>query len=285
MNSMIDEEIMENHNNAYAFLSLFFLGIDVIAYIILFTLFNCDFKNMTSPKQKLYYFVFLDGISRLINIYTDAYNKNFLQETTFSFIATIQFYLSLSILEQIFSDKNNDSFTESELKIRNKSLFSFLFFCFAFSFKGILPNHTMISLIQYVFILISISIFYKYLNNKINTFLSNIQKKHNQITSRYFISNLPFFIYIYFLINYVLQLFELKLDNKLYESYMSMICTIFKEVGKYLVIVLLVALYNTFNKYVKDTYFGYAPQNEVPLEKKEKKKVEVYKDEEETDNL
>ena len=74
-------------------------------------------------------------------------------------------------------------------------------------------------------------------------------------------------------------------DNKLYESYMSMICTIFKEVGKYLVIILLVALYNTFNKYVKDTYFGYAPQNEVPLEKKEKKKVEVYKDEEETDNL
>ena len=285
MNSMIDEEIMDNHNKADAFLSLFFLGIDVIGYLILFTLFNCDFKNMTSPKQKLYYFILLDGISRLINVYTDAYNKNFLQETTFTFIATIQFYLSLSILEKIFTDKNNDSFLESELQIRNKSLFSFLFFCLVFSFKGILPNHGMISLIQYVFILISISIFYKYLNNKINTFLSNIQKKHTEFTSKNFISNLPFFIFIYFVINYVLQLFELKLNNRLYESYMSMICTIFKEVGKYLVILLLITLYNTFNKYVKDTYFGYAPQNEVPLEKKEKKKVEVYKDEEETDNL
>ena len=285
MNSMIDEEIMDNHNKADAFLSLFFLGIDVIGYLILFTLFNCDFKNMTSPKQKLYYFILLDGISRLINVYTDAYNKNFLQETTFTFIATIQFYLSLSILEQIFTDKNNDSFLESELQIRNKSLFSFLFFCLVFSFKGILPNHGMISLIQYVFILISISIFYKYLNNKINTFLSNIQKKHTEFTSKNFISNLPFFIFIYFVINYVLQLFELKLNNRLYESYMSMICTIFKEVGKYLVILLLITLYNTFNKYVKDTYYGYAPQNEVPLEKKEKKKVEVYKDEEETDKL
>ena len=285
MNSMIDEEIMQNRNKADSFLSLFFLGIDVIAYVILFTLFNCDFKNITSPKQKLYYFILLDGVSRLINIYIDAYNKTFLQETTFTLIATMQFYLSLSMLEGIFTDKNNDSFSESELKIRNKSLFSFLFFCFTFSFKGILPNHFMISLIQNIFILLSISIFYKYLNNRINTFLSNIQKKHNQFNSKNFISNLPFFIFVYFLINYVLQIFGLKLDNKLYESYLSMICTIFKEVGKYLVVLLLVALYNTFNKYVKDMYFGYTSQNEIPIEKKEKKKIEVYKDEEEADKL
>ena len=285
MDSMIDEEIMQNRNKADSFLSLFFLGIDVIAYVILFTLFNCDFKNITSPKQKLYYFILLDGVSRLINIYIDAYNKTFLQETTFTLIATMQFYLSLSMLEGIFTDKNNDSFSESELKIRNKSLFSFLFFCFTFSFKGILPNHFMISLIQNIFILLSISIFYKYLNNRINTFLSNIQKKHNQFNSKNFISNLPFFIFVYFLINYVLQIFGLKLDNKLYESYLSMICTIFKEVGKYLVVLLLVALYNTFNKYVKDMYFGYTSQNEIPIEKKEKKKIEVYKDEEEADKL
>ena len=286
MNSMIEEEIMDNHNKADAFISLFFLGLDVVTYIVLFSLFNCDFKNITSPKQQLYVFILLDGISRFTSVYINAYSKNFLQETTFTCMASIQFYLSLSILEQIFTDKNNDSFLENELHIRNKTLFSFLFFCLIYSFKDLIPGYRFISLIQCIFILVSISVFYKYLNNKIDAFLSNVQKKNNRFTNKSFISNIPFFIFIYFAINYLIQLFSLLLENKLYESYMGMICIIFKEVGKYLTIVLLAGIYNIFDKYVKDTDFGYTPQNSnVPVEKIEKKKVQVYKDEEETDKL
>ena len=280
MESLIDEEIMDNHNKADAFISLFFLGLDAIAYIVSFTIFSCDFKSLDSPNQKIYLFILLDGLSRLICIYTDAYRKTFVQETTFTLISSMQFHLSISMLEQIFTDQRNDSYMANELQIRNKNLFSFLFFCLVFSFKGILPSHGLLSSIQFICIFISISIFYKYMNNKIELYLTNVQKNNSQFTGRNFINNLPFFIFIYLGINYILQLSQLMLDNKLYESYMTMICIIFKEVGKYLVVLLMIMIFNTFNKYVKTNEHTYTSQ---PIKPEEKKKVvQVYKDEDES---
>ena len=280
MESLIDEEIMDNHNKADAFISLFFLGLDAIAYIVSFTIFSCDFKSLDSPNQKIYLFLLLDGLSRLICIFTDAYRKTFVQETTFTLISSMQFHLSISMLEQIFTDQNNDSYMANELQIRNKNLFSFLFFCLVFSFKGILPSHGLLSSIQFICIFISISIFYKYMNNKIELYLTNVQKNNSQFTGRNFINNLPFFIFIYLGINYILQLSQLMLDNKLYESYMTMICIIFKEVGKYLVVLLMIMIFNTFNKYVKTNEHTYTSQ---PIKLEEKKKVvQVYKDEDES---
>ena len=280
MESLIDEEIMDNHNKADAFISLFFLGLDAIAYIVSFTIFSCDFKSLDSPNQKIYLFLLLDGLSRLICIFTDAYRKTFVQETTFTLISSMQFHLSISMLEQIFTDQNNDSYMANELQIRNKNLFSLLFFCLVFSFKGILPSHGLLSSIQFICIFISISIFYKYMNNKIELYLTNVQKNNSQFTGRNFINNLPFFIFIYLGINYILQLFQLMLDNKLYESYMTMICIIFKEVGKYLVVLLMIMIFNTFNKYVKTNEHSYTSQ---PIKPEEKKKVvQVYKDEDES---
>ena len=278
MESVIDEEIIDNHNKAGAFISLFFLGLDAIIYIITFTLFSCELKNLSAPKQKIYLFIILDGLLRLINIYVDAFRKSFIQETTFTLISTIQFHLALSLLDQIFTDQRNDSYMASELQIRNINLFSFLFFCLVFSFKGILVSFGLISSIQYICIFITLSIFYKYINNKIDIYLTNIQKNNNQFTNKNFIINLPFFIYIYLVINYILRLFGLVSENKLYESYMAMICTIFKEVGKYLVILLMISLYNTFNKYVRINEHTYNPQPTKPVEKQ---KVQVYKDEDE----
>ena len=65
------------------------------------------------------------------------------------------------------------------------------------------------------------------------------------------------------------------IDNKLYESYMIMICTIFKEVGKYLVILLLIAIYHSFNKYVLDFEIQYNQNKPI-----QGNNVQVYKDEE-----
>lgn len=282
MVSIIEEEIMDNHNKADSFISLFFLGLDVLFYLVLFSLYHCKLKDFGSPKQKLFLFVILDGLLRLINIYADSYRKTVIQELTFSLIATIQFSFSMSILEQIFTGGENDSFMRNELQIRNKSLFSFLFFCLVFSLKGIITSYGLLSTIQCVVTLIALSIFYKYMNNKIELFLSNIQQKYNQFTGKTFISNIPFFIYIYFSINYILQLFTLMIDNPLYESYMNMVYTIFKEVGKYLVLLFLTVIYNTYKKYVLHSSTGYEANQNV---QNEKQKVHVYKDEEETDKF
>ena len=92
-------------------------------------------------------------------------------------------------------------------------------------------------------------------------------------------NNFPFFILIYLGINYTIELFGLMIDNELYESYVSMICIIFKEVGKVLLFLLLIFIYNTFNKYVKTGGTDYTPHIN-PIN--EKKPVQVFKDEDET---
>jgi hypothetical protein len=274
MNSEVYEEIMQNHNQAEAFISLFFAGLDVITYIVILTLFGFEFKSLDSPKQKLTMFLLLDGILRIINMYTDSYMQSFVREMVLSLIVTLQFYLSISMLEQIFIDKSNESFLVNELQIKNKYLFSFIFFCLVFSLKGLMTSN-FLSSIQYICILILISVFYKYIANKIDLFLTNISKKNNQFQGRNFINNLPFFVFLYFTIFYILQLCGLMIDNKLYESYMTMICTIFKEVGKYLNILLLIAIYHSFNKYIKENEFVYETK---PIQKDNK--VQVYKDDE-----
>ena len=104
--------------------------------------------------------------------------------------------------------------------------------------------------------------------------MTNISRKNNQFQGKNFINNLPFFVFLYFIIYYVLQLCALMIENKLYESYMSMVCTIFKEVGKYLVILLLISIYHSFNKYVKEADFTYE-NNAI-----QNNQVKVYKDEE-----
>ena len=277
MSYIIDEEIMQNHNQAEAFISLFFAGLDVITYIVILTLFGFEFKSLDTPKQKLTIFLLLDGILRIIKMYTDSYMQSFVREMVFSLIVTIQFYLSISILEQIFTDRSNESFLINELRIQNKYLFSFIFFCLVFSFKGFMTSNYL-SLLQYIFILISISVFYKYIANKIDLFLTYILKKNNQFQGKNFINNLPFFVFLYFTIFYILQLCGLMINNKLYESYMTMICTIFKEVGKYLNILLLIAILYSFNKYVKENEFSY---NNKPIPNTHK--VTVYKDDEDED--
>lgn len=284
MNTLIESEIKENHNTANSLLSLFFLGLDAIIYIILFSLFSCDLKNLSSAKQRLYYIITLDGLTRLIGVYLDVYNINIVQETTFTLISTLEFYLALSILDLVFSDPRNELYSENELRIKNKTLFSIIFFCLVFCFKGISSKYGLLSTIQYVCIFITITIMYKYLSNKIDIFLTNVEKKSNLFTTKIYMANIPFFIFLYLSINYILKLFSLMIDNKLYESYMSMICIIFKEVGKYLVVLLLICIYNIFEKYIKSSDPGFAPSPITQIEKP-KTQIQVYKDEEETIKL
>ena len=274
MNSKINEEIMENHNQAEAFISIFFAGLDIVIYLLIITLFGCEFRSIDSPKQKFSIFLLLDAFIRIIKIYIDVYINTFIQEIVFSLVASIQFYLSISILNQIFTDKNNDHYLNDELHIKNKFLFSFIFFFLVFSLKGLLTNYSFLSMIQYICILISISIFYKYISNKISLFMSNIERKNPQFKEREIIIYLPFFIFLSFIIYYALQLLGLLINNKLFESYLIMICIIFKEIGKYMDIILLISIFYSFNKYIKE-------QNpSLSIKPVINNKVTVYKDEE-----
>ena len=118
----------------------------------------------------------------------------------------------------------------------------------------------------------------KLIGSKIETFLAIISKKDSSFSGENFINNMPFFITIYFIIDYFSQLMSLFVENKLYASYMIMFCKIFKEVGKYLVFLLLIILYHIYNKYLSEE--NYAAGEKIG---EEKSKVNIYKDEDDYD--
>ena len=288
MDPKIEEEIMRNHNQADAFISLFFAGLDAVCYIVILILFGCDFKSFNSPKQKLSLLIVLDAVLRIINMYTDEYSKYLIKELFFTLFSTMQFWIILSCLNQIFRDKNIDTNLENDLEIRNENLQTFLFFILVFSFKGIFINYKLISTIQYIVIMICIYLMFKYIGKKIEIYLASIVKKDSSFSGENFVNNMPFFISIYFFIEYCFELLSLLVEHKLYASYMIMLCEIFKEVGKYLVFLLLIIIYHTFNKYLVEEDFGFNPsehEHESKEQPSENTKVDIYKDEDEYDDV
>ncbi len=61
-----------------------------------------------------------------------------------------------------------------------------------------------------------------------------------------------------------------------------MLCKIFKEVGKYLVFLLLITSYHTFNKYIVEENFSLG---EVKVSSSEKTGANIYKDEDDYDDV
>ena len=161
---------------------------------------------------------------------------------------TLQFHLIILLLNQIFTDKNNESLLES-LEIKNPLLTSLTLI---FNFSKI------ISFFKYILAIFAILGYGYYIEIKIDLFLINVEKKNPYYTGKIFTKNISQFIIIYFIIYYVLKILGLFIENQLYFSYMEMICDIFKEVGKYLSFCLVISIYYLFNKYIKEEDYDFA---------------------------
>ena len=107
-----------------------------IFYLIIITLFGYKF-NLNSAPQKLSLLIILDVILRMINMYTDKYAKYWLKEIFLTSFSTGQFYIILSCLNQIFTDKGNENSLENDLEIKNQNLITGIFFVLVYSFKGL----------------------------------------------------------------------------------------------------------------------------------------------------
>ena len=157
------------------------------------------------------------------------------------------------LLNQIFTDKNNENLLES-LEIKDPFLTSVAFFMLAF----ILNISKIISFIKYIFAIIAILGYGYYISIKIDLFLINVDKKNPYYYGQIFASNMPQFIIIYFILYYIFKILILFIKNKLYISYMEMASDIFKEVGKYLSFCLVITTYYLFNKYIKEEDYHFA---------------------------
>jgi len=247
----IEEEIAQSHDQADILISLFFATVDIIVYVTILILFGWEFKDMFSHEQKLCFIIMFDAIIRLINLYTNSFVYSLSKELITTSLSTFQFFLIINSLNQVFTYKNNPNLSQNS-GISNQILCVTIFF-----FSAIILNFSkIVSLIQYIFAIIAIFIFWYYIKNKIQMFLDGIGKKNPTFNSHNFTIKLPYFILLYYFIHYILKISSLFIKDLLYLSYIQMGYDIFKEVAKYLVFGLMICIYYLFSKYIsEDDYY------------------------------
>ena len=247
MDSDIEEEIIQKHNQADAFISFFFAAVDIIVFIIILIQFGCTFKKTCSLIQKLYGLIMLDGVIRIINLKISSFVYSFPKEILMSIFATIQFYLIINILFAIFEDKRNQNSSAGYMGIIEDKIL--LLCCFFFG-SIVFIFSKMFSLIQYVSCLFALCGFGYIMNKKTNLFLEGVSQKNKNFNAKYFIQNLLLFTGFYFFIYYVIKILSLFIENPLYCSYIQVTYDAFKEIGKYLAFIFVSSILYLYNKYI-----------------------------------
>jgi hypothetical protein len=223
----------------------------------------------------------VDAFLRIFNVFTDLYSKSFLKELLFSSLASIQFYTIIIFINQIFTEKNHEYNLEINSEMGNAKLLTGIFFPLIFSFKAVMSYYKIFSIIQYSLIILGAFGISKYGQKRMDNFFVNIIVKNGQFSNLTYISSFLTYISIYIIINYVMEIIGILISNSLYAVYIDMICMVFKESVKYLVIIMLIIIYYYFNKYssYKDLDSKNQPKNEIS----ESTKINIYKDEEEAE--
>ena len=106
--NFIEEEIRRKHNEAAAFISLFFAFIDSLFYVSIIFIFGYEYKSFNYPKEKLSLLIILDALLRIIHIFADDFSKGWFKEFFFSFFTTGQFYIVFNCLDQIITKRNEN---------------------------------------------------------------------------------------------------------------------------------------------------------------------------------
>ena len=269
MNNLLLDEIKKNHNVAEQYICLFLVIYDSITLIAIIIFFGFERRNIESLQHKLFAILFLDIIKEGLNIFTDAYIIYLLQETVFTLLSAFQFYFYIQIFEKIFSE---DLY---------RYLYSFIYFLIIFDLRAAFPDRKLFCQIQYILAMFLIYFLYKKISTKLDTFVNNILKINIYYQGKIFVYNLPFFIFVYLIIFYVFKLIELLIESELYKSYLIMICLVFKEVSKYLIIAHLIVILYAYNKYIENSGEAYIIEQNKNANNKIKNNE--FKDEEKID--
>jgi len=246
MEARIINEIMEKHLKADATISLFFIGLDTLFYILILLLIGCGFRNFFSPKQMLSQVLLFDVLLRIFSLYFNKFEYELLNELVFSCFSTVQFFYLNTILKKMFKDDYYDG--RESIEIKHPFLLSLAFLVLTFTFK--VPK--MVSIIQYSIGIIAVMAYAYYIQSRVSLFINNLERKRFDVSCKNMSLNMTYLVALYFIIFQALKICTLFIEHKLYYSYMLMACDIFKEGGKFLLFGLMMILVNSFNKYIKD---------------------------------
>lgn len=249
MNENFFEKIIKEHDKTEAFISLFFAGIDTIMYFCILYFFGCDYnKKCFSSRQKTSILIIIDTFFRIIYLFISTSENLLLKELIYTSLSTILFFITIILLNNIFTDKNIEN-----AEIRFPIITSLFFFLFSIKLKF----SKYIILGKFIASIIAVFIYTYYIWRKVEKFLSCIEKKNFRYSGK-LLHSLTFFIGFYYLIYFCLRILCFYFENEVNCIYIEIGIDIIKEIAKIMVFCLIISLYYFFQKYIKDDDYDYA---------------------------
>lgn len=250
MNEIFFGNIIQEHEKIEAFISLIFAGIDSIMYFCILYFFGCDYnKKCFSSRQKTSILIILDILFRIIYLFISTLKNLLLKEIIFTSLATILFFITIILLNNILADKNFDN-----EEIRFPIITSLFFFLFSIDLE--FPKNIIIS--KYIISIVVVTIYTCYIWRKVEIFLSCVEKKNFKYSGK-LLHSLTLIIGCYYIIYFCLKLllcfhYEIEINS----IYIEIGIDIIKEIAKFAIFCLVISLFYLFQKYIKDDDYDYA---------------------------
>ena len=249
MNENFFEKIIQEHDKAEAFISLFFAGIDAVMYFSILYFFGCDYnKKCFSSRRKTSMLIIIDTFFRIIFLFFSTLENLLLKEIIFTSLSTILFFTTIILLNNIFTDRNIDN-----AEIGFPIITSLFFFFFSINLE--FPKF--ITLGKYIASIVAVIVYTFYIGRKVEIFLSCVEKKNLKYSGK-LLHNLTFFIGFYYLIYFGLKILSYYFDKEIISIYIEIGIDIIKEIAKFMVFCLVISLFYLFQKFIKDDDYDYA---------------------------
>ena len=258
MDSIYILESKEYFQKFNIIISYFFIILDFIFYIIISLILKSKSNSISLLKYKFYILLITDIIYLISFIKTYFLITSFSKELLLTLLPSCQFYIILSFLQDISNKiKSSENNFEKLYPFRKSTYFFFLIFPYEKFAHGFIQ---IIFLCENLVILGGLFKIYGYLRNKvyeITLVLRNIKQKNEFIFTllEYKTVNPLIFFSFY----YVMNIVSIFVENPINCIYLNILLIIVKELGKYLIFVLLGLIIYSLEKYL----FNYEKSNKT----------------------
>ena len=240
------KEILEKAN---MILSYIFSLLNIIILIISFYILRTKTKNLIFLKYKLFALIIIDSISSLLYI---NYRQNlnlFFSEILFSILMSVEFYLFLSFIYQIFNSTEMSQNSKG-IGLINSLQLCLLFLLQIFSYHKFSYLYSQIlNIIQRIINFVCLILFYRYLKNAITTINVRLMSKDLQNRKVYYYLKISNVIgLIFFLCNTIIQLIYFSIKNESYQMYVTVIFNSINYGFKYFIFILFEVIIYTLGK-------------------------------------
>ena len=248
MNEEINDNTKENFESASLILVCIFAILNVIFIIISFFLLSSKSKNLKVLKYKLFTLIIMDSVSSLI--YSNYRYKMdlFSFELFFSVLSSIEFYLFILFIYQIFISTDISQNAKS-IELVSPIHFCVIFLLISFSYHKFSYLYSkLLNVVEYIIILSCIVLLYRYFEDTIASISVHLVIKDIQTRKAYYYLNIANSIALNFLIfNYILKLILIFIDES-YHIYFDVALISINYGFKYFVFILFEAIIYTLSK-------------------------------------